>query len=57
MADATMSREELAAFLAAIKKLRDELDVMRAYVTRAASKTEESLKDIKASVTEVAPRK
>jgi hypothetical protein len=42
MTDATMSREEIAEFLAAIKKLRDQLDILRVYVPpllSAASKT------------------
>jgi hypothetical protein len=41
MADATMSREEAAEILAAIKRLRDQLDIMQIYVACAAkSKTE-----------------
>jgi hypothetical protein len=32
MTDATMSREEIAEFLAAIRKLRDRLDILRLYV-------------------------
>ena len=59
MTDATMSREEIAEFLAAIKKLRDQLDVLRVYVPpllSAASKTEEALKDMEKSITEVATR-
>jgi hypothetical protein len=59
MTDATMSREEMIAFLAAIKKLRDQLDVMQVYVARAVtvvSKTEETLKDVRTIITDVATR-
>jgi hypothetical protein len=54
-----MSREEIAEILAALKRLRDQLDIMQIYVTRAVtavSKTEEHLKDVRTIITEVAPR-
>jgi hypothetical protein len=59
MIDAPMSREEIAEFLATVKKLRDDLGLMQAYLGRAVavvSKTEDSLKDVRTVITEVALR-
>jgi hypothetical protein len=59
MTNGTISDAERAAFLASLQKLSDQLDVMRLYVPSllsAASKTEEVLKDMEKSITEVATR-
>jgi hypothetical protein len=58
MTDATMSREEVAEFLVAIKKLRDQLDIMQVYLARAEDRLvrgPSESKTIHITITEAGP--